>query len=174
MSQALTRRTLLKTAAAGAANAALSRRAAAQASRRVVIVGGGFGGATCARELKRKGLAVTLVEASPVYTACPFSNAVLAGLRPIDAQQFMLDAVEKGGIDIVRQKATRVDPQARRVSLEAMTRRQPRPYRMHGRQASRLSSCVANSRPWMTAVHSSWWRLPIHSAAHQGHTSGQA
>jgi sulfide dehydrogenase [flavocytochrome c] flavoprotein chain len=117
MSQALTRRMLLKTAAVGAATA-FSRRTAAQTSPRVVIVGGGFGGATCARELKRKGLAVTLVEAGAVYTACPFSNAVLAGLRPIEAQQFKLDAVEKRGIDIVRQRATRIDPQARRVVLE--------------------------------------------------------
>ncbi len=118
MSQALTRRTLLKTAAMGAAAAAFPHRAAAQASPRVVIVGGGFGGATCARELKRSGLAVTLVEASAVYTACPFSNAVLAGLRPIEAQQFKLNAVGKDGIDIIRQSAARVDPQARRVFLE--------------------------------------------------------
>jgi sulfide dehydrogenase [flavocytochrome c] flavoprotein chain len=118
MSQALTRRTLLTTAAVGAAAAAFPHRTAAQSSLRVVVVGGGFGGSTCARELKRKGLAVTLVESSAVYTACPFSNAVLAGLRPIETQQFKLDAVEKGGIDIVRQRATRVDPQARRVVLE--------------------------------------------------------
>lgn len=118
MSQALTRRTLLTTAAVGAATAAFPHRTAAQSSLRVVVVGGGFGGGTCARELKRKGLAVTLVESSAVYTACPFSNAVIAGLRPIEMQQFKLDAVEKGGIDIVRQRATRVDPQARRVVLE--------------------------------------------------------
>ncbi|MBB3020891.1 NADPH-dependent 2,4-dienoyl-CoA reductase/sulfur reductase-like enzyme [Microvirga lupini] len=118
MSLAFTRRALLKTAAAGAAAAALSRRTAAQASGRVVVVGGGFGGATCARELKRKGLAVTLVEANAVYTACPFSNAVLAGLRPIETQQFNLDAVEKEGIAIIRQRAVRADPQARRVVLE--------------------------------------------------------
>jgi sulfide dehydrogenase [flavocytochrome c] flavoprotein chain len=117
MSQALTRRMLLKTAAVGAA-AAFSHRTAAQASPRVVVVGGGFGGTTCARELKRKGLAVTLVEASAVYTACPFSNAVLAGLRSIEAQQFKLDAVEKGGINIVRQRAVRIDSQTRRVVLE--------------------------------------------------------
>jgi sulfide dehydrogenase [flavocytochrome c] flavoprotein chain len=115
MSQALTRRMLLKTAAVGAA-AAFSHRTAAQASPRVVVVGGGFGGTTCARELKR--LAVTLVEASAVYTACPFSNAVLAGLRSIEAQQFKLDAVEKGGINIVRQRAVRIDSQTRRVVLE--------------------------------------------------------
>ncbi|KFG70914.1 NAD(P)/FAD-dependent oxidoreductase [Microvirga sp. BSC39] len=118
MSQALTRRTILKTAAIGAAAATFSCRTAAQTPPKVVVVGGGFGGATCARELKRRGLAVTLVEASAVYTACPFSNAVLAGLRPIEAQQFKLDAVEKAGVDIVQKMATGVDPQTRRVALE--------------------------------------------------------
>jgi sulfide dehydrogenase [flavocytochrome c] flavoprotein chain len=118
MSQALTRRALLKTAAVGAATAVFPHRTVAQTSPKVVVVGGGFGGATCARELKRKGLTVTLVEASAVYTACPFSNAVLAGLRPIEAQEFKLDAVEKNRIDIVRKRAVRVDPQARRVALE--------------------------------------------------------
>src|SRR5688500_11132230 len=118
MSQALTRRTLLTTAAVGAAAAAFPHPTAAQSSPWGVVAGGGFGGGTCARELRRKGPAVTRVEANAVYTACPFRNAVLAGLRPIATQQFKLDAVEKGGIDIVRQRATRVDPQARRVVLE--------------------------------------------------------
>ncbi len=82
------------------------------------MVGGGFGGATCARELRRSGLAVTLVEPDPVYTACPFSNAVLVGMRPIEAQQFRLDAIKKDGVGIVRQWASRVDPQGRRVVLQ--------------------------------------------------------
>ena len=118
MSQALTRRMILKTAAVGAAAAVFSHRTVAQTSPKVVVVGGGFGGATCAKELKRKGLTVSLIEASAVYTACPFSNAVLAGMRPIEAQQFKLDSVEKSGVAIVRKKATGVDPQARRVALE--------------------------------------------------------
>jgi len=118
MSEALNRRTFLKSAAAGAAAAALPRRGMAQTSPRVVVIGGGFGGATCARELKRSGLAVSLVEMNPVYTACPFSNSVLAGLRPIEAQQFKLTAAETDGIDILRQKAISVDPQTRRVVLE--------------------------------------------------------
>lgn len=117
MAGALSRRTFLRSAAFGATAAAMSRRAVAQATPRVVVVGGGFGGATCARELKRSGFDVTLVEASPIYTACPFSNAVIAGLRPIEDQQFKLDAVGQAGVDIVQQQATRVDPQARRVTL---------------------------------------------------------
>ena len=89
---------------------AVSRRASAQAGGRVVVVGGGFGGATCARELRRSGLTVTLVEPDPFYTACPFSNAVLVGMRPMEAQRFRLDAIEKDGVGIVRQRASRRCP----------------------------------------------------------------
>jgi NADPH-dependent 2,4-dienoyl-CoA reductase/sulfur reductase-like enzyme len=89
----------------------------AQASRRVIVIGGGFGGLTCARELRRAGLVVTLVEPNPTYTACPFSNAVIAGLRPLDAQQFGYDAAIRDGVIVARQAATRVDPQGRRVTL---------------------------------------------------------
>ena len=81
------------------------------------MVGGGFAGATCARELKRAGLNVTLVEPNATYTACPFSNGVLAGLRPLTAQQFGYDAIKKDGIAIAQQNATRVDPQAKQVTL---------------------------------------------------------
>ena len=65
------------------------------AAGRVVVVGGGFAGATCARFLKRidPRLTVTLVEASPTFTACPFSNTVIAGLRELNAQQFGYEKV---------------------------------------------------------------------------------
>jgi len=116
MPGALSRRVFLGSMALGAA--AIQSHAAAQAPARVVVVGGGFGGATCARELRRSGFDVTLVEASPVYTACPLSNAVLAGLRPIEAQQFRLDTLERAGIGIVRQRAVHVAPQDRRIVLE--------------------------------------------------------
>ena len=85
------RREFLKTAAAGASAAALPMPAVAQqAGGRVVVVGGGFAGATCARMLKRLDprITVTLVEASQTFTACPFSNDVIAGLRDLKAQQF--------------------------------------------------------------------------------------
>ena len=36
---------------------------------------------------------VTLVEANPTFTACPFSNGVIAGLRELRAQQFGYDKV---------------------------------------------------------------------------------
>ena len=76
-----TRRTFLKLTAA--ASLAAPSIASAQAAGRVVVVGGGFGGATAARTLKalEPKLTVTLVEPNPVFTACPFSNNVLAALR---------------------------------------------------------------------------------------------
>ena len=117
-SQIFSRRTLLKSATAASAAALLPGPSLAQTPARVVVVGGGFAGATCARELKRDGLAVTMVEPNATYTACPFSNGVVAGLRPLSAQQFGYDALKKEGIAIAAQNATRVDPQAKQVMLD--------------------------------------------------------
>ncbi|ETR75625.1 cytochrome C [Afipia sp. P52-10] len=117
MTATLDRRSLLKSAALLGASAAFARPAAAQTSARVVVIGGGFAGATCARELKRGGVSVTLVEPNATYTACPFSNGVLAGLRPLSAQQFGYDALKADGITIGAQNATRVEPHAKRVTL---------------------------------------------------------
>ena len=88
------RRDFLRTAVAGASAAVLPPPAIAQgAGGRVVVVGGGFGGATCARFIRRidPRIAVTLVEASPTFTACPFSNLVIVGLRDLKAQEFGYD-----------------------------------------------------------------------------------
>lgn len=113
----LDRRALLKSASAAGAVAFLQAPALAQAQAKVVVVGGGFAGATCARELKRGGLNVTLVEPNATYTACPFSNGVLAALRPLAAQQFGYDAIKKDGIAVAQQNATRVDTDAKQVTL---------------------------------------------------------
>ncbi|MCQ1838152.1 NAD(P)/FAD-dependent oxidoreductase [Neorhizobium galegae] len=111
------RRAVLQAGAALSAAAALARPAIAQSAGRVVVIGGGFAGATCARELKRGGFDVTLVEPSATYAACPFSNGVLAGLRPLSRQQFTYDALKKDGLAVVAQRATKIDGQQKRVSL---------------------------------------------------------
>jgi sulfide dehydrogenase [flavocytochrome c] flavoprotein chain len=100
-----------------AASLALPSIARAQSAGRVVVVGGGFGGAACARELKRRDakLQVTLVEPNKVFTACPFSNEVIAGLRTIEAQQFGYERIAAQGINVVAQAATQIDPQARNI-----------------------------------------------------------
>jgi NADPH-dependent 2,4-dienoyl-CoA reductase/sulfur reductase-like enzyme len=91
----------------------------AQGKARVVVLGGGFAGATCARILHRADplLDVSLVEANQPYTACPFSNSVIVGLRDIKAQRFDYDAIRSEGIAVALDQATAVDPQARRVTL---------------------------------------------------------
>lgn len=91
--------------------------AIAQAKPRVVVIGGGFAGATAARALARADLAVTLVEPNATYTACPFSNAVIAGLRPPEAQRFGYDALRRGGIVIAQQMAAGIDATAHSVAL---------------------------------------------------------
>ena len=112
-----TRRAVLRGAAASAA--LLSAPVLAQAKPRVVILGGGFAGATCACELHRAepGLVVTLVEENPIYTACPFSNSVIAGLRDIAVQRFGYQAVRAKGVAVVQDGARTVDRQRRLVSL---------------------------------------------------------
>jgi NADPH-dependent 2,4-dienoyl-CoA reductase/sulfur reductase-like enzyme len=91
----------------------------AQAVPRVVVVGGGFGGATAARFLRRPTPApdVVLVEPNPTFTACPFSNEVIAGLRDIAAQRFDYQAIATGGVQVIQQAATAVDAAKRSVTL---------------------------------------------------------
>jgi NADPH-dependent 2,4-dienoyl-CoA reductase/sulfur reductase-like enzyme len=96
-----------------------SRPAFAQGAAKVVVVGGGFAGATCARFLRRldSRIDVTLIEPNATFTACPFSNAVVAGLRDIGDQRFGYQAARAEGVSVIEAAATAVDPQARRVRL---------------------------------------------------------
>ena len=116
-----TRRAFLGLGVAATASAAFRPvRALAQgAAPRVVVVGGGFAGASCARALRQAAprVAVTLVEANPTFTACPFSNAVIGGLRELAAQRFTYERVAADGITMARALATGVDAQARSVTL---------------------------------------------------------
>jgi sulfide dehydrogenase [flavocytochrome c] flavoprotein subunit len=120
-----TRRDFLKRAALVAGAPLPFRPALAQGfAGRVVVIGGGFAGATCARALKRLDprLAVTLVEASASFTACPFSNEVITGLRDLRDQVFTYDEVAADGVALVLIAATGVDPQAQVVTLAEGTR----------------------------------------------------
>lgn len=58
----------------------------AKSGARVVVVGGGFGGATCAKYLKRfdASLKVTLITPEEAFATCPFSNTVIGGLHDMD------------------------------------------------------------------------------------------
>src|SRR5262245_21409106 len=113
------RRAFIKTAAAGAPVALFPMPAISQgANGRVVVVGGGFAGATCARALKKLDprLSLTLVEASQTFTACPYSNGVIASLRDLKEQQFGYDKVA-ADVTMAFASATGVNPQARNLTL---------------------------------------------------------
>ena len=111
------RRNFLKAAAAAAL---LPMPAFGQGNGpKVVVIGGGFAGATAARFIKgaNRAVTVTLVEANPTFTACPFSNGVIAGLRELRAQQFNYEKLAEAGVTLAFQPATAVDAQARSVTL---------------------------------------------------------
>jgi sulfide dehydrogenase [flavocytochrome c] flavoprotein chain len=112
------RRQFLELGVVATASMLWPRVASAQGPR-VVVVGGGFAGASFARALRQidARIVVTLVEPNPTFTACPFSNAVIGGLREVSAQQFTYDRVAADGITIARSMATAVDAQARSVTL---------------------------------------------------------
>ncbi len=116
-SRAITRRAAVHGIAAAAL--AFPHVASAQSGARVAVIGGGFGGAACARARRRLDakLQVTLVEPNKTFTACPFSNEVIAGLREIGAQQFGYAKIAADGINVVAQAAEKIGAQARRVTL---------------------------------------------------------
>jgi NADPH-dependent 2,4-dienoyl-CoA reductase/sulfur reductase-like enzyme len=102
-----------------ASPAVRAQNSGAGASARVVVIGGGFGGAACARALRKADgrLDVTLVEQNATYTASPMSNAVIAGLRDLTEQRFGYDALARDGVHVVIAAATAVDPGARKVTV---------------------------------------------------------
>jgi sulfide dehydrogenase [flavocytochrome c] flavoprotein chain len=93
--------------------------ARAQTTQRVIVIGGGFGGATAARFLRRADprIDVVLVEPNATFTACPFSNEVITGLRDIAAQRFDYRGVAATGVRVVQAAATAIDPSRRSVAF---------------------------------------------------------
>src|SRR3984957_6818016 len=116
----MTRRNVVRgLAAASAASLTFPCPSHAQSAASIVVIGGGFGGAGCARALKRidAKLQVTLIEPAGTFTACPFSNEVIAGLREIESQQFGYDRIAGEGVRVIAQAATQVDAHKHTVTL---------------------------------------------------------
>ncbi len=87
---------------------------------RVVIVGGGFGGATCAKYLRRLNpkIEVLLVEPDRRYATCPFSNLVLGGLESLDKLVFDYGALERDhGVRVIHDSAVGIDTDVQVVKL---------------------------------------------------------
>src|SRR5262249_37883560 len=70
--------------------------------------------AACRRDARR-----TLVEPHRQFVTCPFSNAVLVGLRDLAAVTHGYEAIrQRHGVRVVHAAATTLDPAARRVTLD--------------------------------------------------------
>jgi sulfide dehydrogenase [flavocytochrome c] flavoprotein chain len=115
----MTRRDAARGIAASAAASVLPCPSLAQGAAHIVVIGGGFGGANCARALRQLDakLQVSLIEPNQTFTACPFSNEVIAGMRELPAQQFGYDKIAAGGVVVIPQAAAKVDPQKRTITL---------------------------------------------------------
>jgi sulfide dehydrogenase [flavocytochrome c] flavoprotein chain len=118
--QVLTRRQVLGLIGGLPIAAGVVARAWTQTHARVVVVGGGFGGATCAKYIRRADstIEVTLVEPRRQFITCPFSNAVIAGLRDMASVTFGYDGLrQRHGVRVVHASVTAIDPTAHRVTL---------------------------------------------------------
>jgi sulfite dehydrogenase len=88
---------------------------------RVVVIGGGYGGATAAKYLRLWGgstIEVVLVEREAEFISCPASNLVIGGSRTLADITRPYAKLEDYGVRMVRDEATRIDPEKRRVSLK--------------------------------------------------------
>ncbi len=117
------RRGFLKTLATGAALLGAPALALG-AARQVVVVGGGTGGVSVARALRRADatIAVTLIEPDSDYYTCYMSNEVLGGGRSLASIRFGYAGLQADGIQVVRDRVSAIDPDARQVITAAGAR----------------------------------------------------
>lgn len=89
-----------------------------RARPRVVIVGAGYGGASCARYLKLwdPRVEVTVVEPSPAFISCPYSNTVVAGLNRLEDITFPYDYLRKAVDRFIADRVIGIDPAKRQVA----------------------------------------------------------
>lgn len=96
----------------------------AQGAARIVVVGGGAGGATLAKYVKvgAPNANVTLVERSPTYTSCFYSNLYYGGFRTLESLTHSYDQLRGIGINLIQDVAVDVDTSARVVTMMGGTR----------------------------------------------------
>ncbi|MFZ5465965.1 MAG: FCSD flavin-binding domain-containing protein [Pseudomonadota bacterium] len=121
----LSRRSFLKLAGSTAALGALSGCATAPRATggHVVVVGGGFGGAACAKYIRRfdPSVKVTLIDAAlSNYHTCPFSNLVIGGQMEMKDIKVSFDALrDRHGVQLVEDHVDGIDADKRTVRLKS-------------------------------------------------------
>ena len=76
----------------------------AKTGGRVIVVGGGFGGATCAKYIRKfdPAVEVTLIERDARFVTCPFSNLYMGGLRSFESISHGYDKLRDSyGINVI-------------------------------------------------------------------------
>jgi sulfide dehydrogenase [flavocytochrome c] flavoprotein subunit len=117
------RRDLIRLAASGAVVSSLTGCASLSGPPplgRVVVVGGGFSGATAAKYLRiwsEGRIDVTLVEPNENFVSCPMSNLVIGGSKTLKDLTLPYSGLAKYGVKVVRDSATRIDADQKRVLL---------------------------------------------------------
>lgn len=118
----LTRRQFNLTLGISAAGLAAPFTIRGQAKPKVVVIGGGAGGATAARYIAKNGngaVDVTLIEESPTYTTCFFSNLYLGDVRSFDSITHSYDKLASDyGINVVNGYAMEIDKGGKTVKLK--------------------------------------------------------
>ena len=118
----VTRRDFLLSSGAAAAASLLPGCAASSAKSigRVVVIGAGYGGATAARYLRMwsgGSIEVVLVEREAEFVSCPVSNLVIGGTKRLADITRTYTGLLDRGIRMVRDEATRIDVERKRVLL---------------------------------------------------------
>ncbi|MBW7920798.1 MAG: FAD-dependent oxidoreductase [Rubellimicrobium sp.] len=90
------------------------------AGPRVTVVGAGYGGASFIRTLRRLApeVEITVIEQTPRFHSCPFSNGVIGGLWDGDRISFEYDGLASTGTRWASGAAVGFDPATREVTLE--------------------------------------------------------
>jgi NADPH-dependent 2,4-dienoyl-CoA reductase/sulfur reductase-like enzyme len=122
---AIDRRDFLKYAGAGFATTlaglAVPRTALAKKGKpKVVIVGAGFGGATCAKYLRKwdSNVEVTLIEANDKFYSCPLSNWVVGGMLTMKDLTKSYKGLQKYGVKMVHDRVIGIDTDKRVLSTQ--------------------------------------------------------
>ena len=116
------RREFVAAIGAGSALAALGGCATmgGGSAGRVVVVGGGYAGATAAKYIRmwsEGSVDVTLIEPRDRFVSCPMSNLVIGGSKSLAYLTQSYDGLAKRhGVNLLRDTATRVDPEKRTVT----------------------------------------------------------
>jgi sulfide dehydrogenase [flavocytochrome c] flavoprotein subunit len=120
-----TRRDFIRVAgvatASGLGTLVLPFGALAKTKSRVVVIGGGYGGATCAKYIRKMapGIDVTLVEQNKQFVTCPFSNTVIGGLKSIKDITHSYDNLKKRhSVNVIHDMATDIDAAKKTVKLK--------------------------------------------------------